>query len=151
MNLVRWDPFADLKQAMDRALDESIRPLTVLRSIGDMAFMPMDVYQTPNELVIKATIPGVKPEDVDITITGDTLTISAEMKEEKVEKAEYLYRERRFGAATRTITLPKALKTDETHATFENGVLTLTIPKAEEAKPKQIKVKPHSVVDAKSQ
>jgi len=114
-----------------------------------MSFMPLDVYQTPNELVIKATVPGVKPEEVDITITGDTLTIGAEVKEEKIEKAEYLYRERRFGSATRTITLPKALKGDQAHASFENGVLTLTIPKAEEAKPRQIKVKPQGIVEGK--
>jgi HSP20 family protein len=148
--LMRWEPFSDLRQAMDRAVEESMRPLSVLRGIGEIANMPLDVYQTPTELVVEAAISGVKPEDVEITITGDTLTISAESKaEEEVKKADYLYRERRYGSSTRTIMLPKSLKTDKAEATFEHGVLKLTIPKAEEAKPKQIKVKAKGLIESK--
>lgn len=149
MALVRWDPFTEARAAMDRAIGESMRPLAMLRGLGEMSTMPLDVYQTPSDLVIKATIPGVNPDDVDITITGDTLTINAEIKEETVQDAEYLYRERRFGAVTRTISLPKSLKGDEAEASFDNGVLTLKIPKAEEAKPKQIKVKASGVLEGK--
>lgn len=87
-------------------------------------------------------MPGVKPEDIDITITGDTLTIKGEVKaEEKVEKANYIRRERRYGAFSRSLTLPTSVVAEKAKAEFENGVLTLTLPKAEEVKPKTIKVK----------
>jgi HSP20 family protein len=99
-------------------------------------------------VVVKASLPGVKPEDVDITISGDTLTIKGETKtEEEVKREDYLYQERRYGSFSRTIALPSSLQTDKAEATFENGVLTLTIPKIEEVKPKTIKVKPKEVIE----
>ena len=147
MTLIRWDSFGDVRHVMDRAIDESMRPLGILRGMGEIATMPLDVYQTPTDFVIKVTIPGVKPEEVDITIAGDSLTINAEIKQEEAKGAEYLYRERRFGSASRTVNLPKTLQTDKAEASFENGVLTLTIPKAEEIKPKQTKVKAKGVIE----
>jgi HSP20 family protein len=87
-------------------------------------------------------LPGVRPEDVDISITGDTLTIKGETKfETKIEKANYLRQERRYGAFSRTIALPMPVQADRAEAKFKDGVLMLSIPKAEEAKPKTIKVK----------
>jgi HSP20 family protein len=147
---MRWDPFADVRQAMDRALEESFRPLRVLRGFEEIAPLPIDIYHTPNEVVVKASLPGVKPEDVDITISGDTLSIKGETKtEEEVEREDYLYQERRYGSFSRVITLPGSLQTDKAEATFENGVLTLTIPKLEEVKPKSIKVKAKGVIEDK--
>ncbi len=150
MTLMRWDPFADVRQAMDRMLEESFRPLRVLRGFEEIAPVPLDMYQTDNDVVIKAALPGVKPEDVDITISGNTLSIKGETKtEEEIKREDYLYQERRYGSFSRTIALPASLQTDKAEATFENGVLTLTIPKAEEIKPKAIKVKAKGVIEGK--
>jgi len=100
------------------------------------------MYETDQEVVIKTSVPGVKPEDIDITVVGDTLTIKGETKaEEKVERANYIRQERRYGAFSRSLTLPTSIVAEKAKAEFENGVLTLTLPKAEEVKPKTIKVK----------
>jgi HSP20 family protein len=93
-------------------------------------------------VVVKATLPGLRPEDASIDITGETLTIKGETKaEQAIKKENYLYQERRYGSFARSVVLPGGLKTDKAEATMEDGVLTLTIPKVEEAKPKAIKVK----------
>jgi HSP20 family protein len=132
-----------LRQAMDRLFDDSfVRPSRSLESFGQAVGPALDVYQTPSEIVVKATMPGVKPEDVNIDITGDTLTIKGERKaEQEIKREDYLYQERRYGAFSRSVVLPTGLKSDKTEATTEDGVLTLIIPKAEEVKPKAIKVK----------
>ena len=92
-------------------------------------------------MVVKTSLPGVKPEDVDVTISGDILTIKGEVKtEEEVEQANYLRQERRYGSFQRSLQLPESLKADQAEARFDNGVLTLTIPRAEEARPRTIKV-----------
>jgi len=147
MAIERWQPFTELmslRQAMDRLFEDSfVHPSRALAALGEATAPALDVYQTPNEVVVKATLPGVKPEDVSIDITGETLTIKGETKaEEEVKKEDYLYQERRYGAFSRSVMLPSGLKTDKAEATMEDGVLTLTMPKAEEAKPKAIKVKP---------
>lgn len=145
-NLVRWEPFRDLislRQAMDRLFEESfIRPrVGWLAPLGAGA-LAVDMYETDQDVVIKSSVPGVKAEDLDITITGDRLTIKGETKtEEKVEKANYIRQERRYGAFCRSLTLPTTIVAENAKAEFENGVLTLTLPKAEEVKPKTIKVK----------
>jgi HSP20 family protein len=93
-------------------------------------------------MVMKAALPGLKPEDVNIDITGETLTIKGEGKaEQEVKRKDYLYQGRRYGAFSRSVVLPSGLKPDKAEATMEDGILTLTIPKAEEVKPKAIKVK----------
>jgi HSP20 family protein len=105
------------------------------------------MYQTPSEVVIKAALPGVNPEEIDIAITGDTLTIKGETKaEEEIKREDYLYQEHRYGTFRRAVTLPGGVNSDKAEASFENGILTLTIPKADEIKPKQIKVKPKGAV-----
>ena len=145
-NIVRWEPFRDLislREAMDRLFEESfIRPrVGWLAPLGAGA-LAVDMYETDQDVVIKSSMPGVKAEDLDITITGDTLTIKGETKtEEKVEKANYIRQERRYGAFCRSLTLPTTIVAEKAKAEFENGVLTLTLPKAEEVKPKTIKVK----------
>jgi len=136
---------------MDRLLEEGFgRPSRLFGRFIESGKVPIDMYHTPNEVVVKAALPGVKPEEVDITITGDTLTIKGETKtEEEVKGEDYLYQEGRYGALSRSITLPGQLRTDQAEASFENGILTLTIPKTEEVRPKTIKVKAKGIVEGK--
>jgi len=146
MAIERWQPFSELmslRQAMDKLFEDSfVRPSRALAALGEVTAPALDIYQTPDEVVVKATLPGVKPEDLSIDITGETLTIRGETKvEEEVKKEDYLYHERRYGSFSRSVALPGGLETDKAEATMEDGVLTLTIPKAEEVKPKAIKVK----------
>lgn len=145
MSITRWEPFRDLislREAMDRLFEESwVRPRRgwLLPTEETLA---IDVYEKPDSVVVKTAVPGVKPEDIDITIVGNTLTIAGETKaEEKVEEENYIRRERRYGRFSRSISLPSGVQGEKAEATFEGGLLTLTIPKAEEAKPKVIKVK----------
>ena len=146
MSIVRWEPFSDLmslREAMDRLFEESVvRPGSRVLAPYGASELALDVYETEDEVVVTAALPGVKPEEVEITITGDTLTIRGETKSEtKEEKANYLRQERRYGAYSRTIALATPIKADKAEAKFKDGVLTLSIPKAEEAKPKTIKVR----------
>ncbi len=145
VSLVRYQPFtrmASLRKTMDRVFDERFFAPYRLFTFGTDEITPIDMFHTEKEVVVKASLPGVKPEEVDISISGDCLTIKGEARaEEKIEREDYLYREHRYGAFSRSVALPNDLQTDKAEASFENGILTLTIPKSEEAKPKQIKVK----------
>jgi HSP20 family protein len=146
-NLTRFDPFSEmvtLRQAMDRLFEDSfVSPLTLRGVNGETAGPALDVHETGDEIVVSAALPGLKPDDVDITITGQTLSIRGEFKaDEKVQRDQYLYRERRYGSFHRQLQLPVRVQGDAATATFEDGVLTLSIPKAEEVKPRQIQVKP---------
>lgn len=143
MAITRWEPFQDmvsLRDAMDRLFQESfIRPTT--RFLTKESAMPLDIHETGNEVVVTASLPGIKPEDVEITITGDLLTIKGEVKADQTVKQEgYILQERRYGAFCRSVTIAMPVVADKAEAQFEHGVLTLTLPKAEEAKPKSIKV-----------
>jgi HSP20 family protein len=145
-NLTRFDPFSDmlsLRDTVDRLFDERLfRPLAWRAAEGDGLMPALDVRQNPDELIVEVALPGVQPDDVDITITGQTLVIRGEMKaEERDEGDSYLYRERRSGSFHRQLQLPVRVAGDSAEATFEHGVLTLRIPKAEEVKPRQIQVK----------
>lgn len=143
-NIVRWQPLGDLvslRDAMDHLFEDAFITPRNWPMLG-AAELGLDVYETGNEVVVKATLPGIKPEEVDITLTGGVLSISGETKEETEHKDKnYLRRERRYGSFSRSITLPDGLQGDKAEAKFENGVLTLTIPKSEEVKPKKIQVK----------
>ena len=145
VRLVRYNPvtrMASLGRAMDRLFDERFFIPYRLFSLGTNANTPIDMYHTDKEVVVKAILPGVNPEEVDVSITDDTLTIKGETRaEEKIDREGYLYREHRYGAFYRSVALPSGLKTDKAEASFENGILTLTIPKAEIAKPKRLKIK----------
>jgi HSP20 family protein len=103
---------------------------------------PIDVYQTEDSIVIEAALPGIKPEDINISVIGDTLTLRGEVQteSESEEGRRYRLRERRYRAFSRSLTLPTMVDSDKASAEFENGMLLLTIPKAEESKPKQITV-----------
>jgi HSP20 family protein len=151
MSMIRWEPLREmmsLRNAVDRMFEDSfVRPSHHWPELGG-GEVPLDMYQTADDIVIKAALPGIKPEEVDISITGDALTIKGEHKEEKeVKQEDYFRKEHRYGAFSRSIVLPRSLKTDKAEATFENGVLTLTVPKAEEVKPQQIKVKAKPMIE----
>lgn len=139
-----WDPVTDLvtmQNAMDRLFDEAWTSRgATWRQGSRVAILPVDVYSTANELVIKASVAGVEPGDVEITIEGDTLTIKGETSA-PLENVDYHIQERRAGPFGRTLTLNISVEADQAEATFQNGELTLIIPKAEEVRPKVIKVK----------
>jgi HSP20 family protein len=145
MTIVRRSgPFGDLlslRQAMDRLFEESfVNPGTW--QFGDGQLVPMDVVAGEGEIVVEAILPGVKPEDVEITVEGNALTIAGDTTSASPAKeGSVLLKEIRRGRFTRTLTLPDGLEPDRATATFEDGVLTLRIPKAEQVKPRQIKIK----------
>jgi HSP20 family protein len=148
-NLVRWEPWNDLmslREAMDRLFEESVvRPRDGWLAPLGAESLAVDMYETDDEVVVKTAVPGVKSEDIDVSITGDVLTIKGETKaEEKVEKANYIRQEHRHGVFSRSLSLPSTVVADKATAEFENGVLILTLPKAEEVKPKTIQVKTKS-------
>jgi HSP20 family protein len=143
MAIERWDPFREaisLRDAMNSLLQESfVRPGGMGQA--GQAPLPLDVTETENEFVVKASLPGVKPEDVQITVHGDTLTIRGEARAEEEKKGEQWHlRERRYGSFQRSVALATPVNSDQAHAHYEHGVLTLTLPKSEAAKPRQIKV-----------
>jgi len=143
-NLTRWEPAREmmtLREAMDRLFDDAFtRPFSMT---GNLSALPaIDMYQTDDEVVVKAVVPGVKADDVQISVTGDMLTIKGEtrLKDETREKAWHI-REQRWGSFERRISLPTDVVADQAKAEFEDGVLTISLPKAEEVRPKTITVK----------
>lgn len=145
----RTAPRADVstfRNALDRLFDEAaFRPL----AWGSFAEsrLPLDITSTEDAITIEAALPGIHPEDVEITVHQDTLTIGVkEQDEREAREGERVYRELRRSAGRRTLTLPSGLDIDRATAAFENGMLRLDIPRAEQAKPRQIAV--HAVTDA---
>jgi HSP20 family protein len=129
-----------LREAMDRLFDDAFtRPL----SVSGVSGMPsIDLYQTEDDVVVKADLPGLKAEDVHISITADVLTLSGEFNQETGQKeVTYHIREHRQGMFERSIMLPTDVQTDKAKADFENGILTIVLPKAEAVKPKTINIK----------
>jgi HSP20 family protein len=151
MAMELWDPFAEaisLRDAMDRLLQESfIRPSGASSQRGlqqqQAAMLPLDVKESEDGYTIQASLPGIKPEDVQIQIMGDTVTIRGETREDREEKRgeQVIMRERRMGRFARAFTLPLPVDADHAEANFENGVLTLRLPKAQQAKPRRIQVR----------
>lgn len=145
-DLTRWEPFRDmmsLREAMDRLFEESfVGPVWGLarRTDGGHAWrLPVDVYSTPDEIVVTAAVPGVKPENVEISIEGDIVTIKGELPR-PLENTNYIFQERAYGSFIRTLQLNVPIEADKAEAQFDNGLLTLTLPKAEAIKPRTIKV-----------
>lgn len=142
----RPSPFGELvtlRQAMDRLFDDTVfRPFNGV-SATEYARLPLDIRTTPDALLVEASLPGVKPEDVEITVENGTLTIRAEDRTESAEEqGGWLVREITRGSVMRSVTLPTGLEADRAEATFEHGVLKLRIPRAEEVKPRQIRIQP---------
>jgi HSP20 family protein len=147
-NLTRWEPAREmmtLREAMDRLFDDAFtHPFSVMRNGGSNWTSPaIDMYHTDNEVVVKAALPRIKADEVQINVEDDILTIKGEMKqqEEKKDQAWHI-REQRWGAIERSITLPSVVMADKAKADFENGILTITLPKSEKAKPRTITIKP---------
>ena len=143
-NLVRWDPFREmvtLRDAMDSLFENAfLAPGQGGESSQGWA-LPLDVTEKQDNFVVKASVPGIKPEDLDITVMGEMLTIKGEMKSDEEKKDErYHLRERRWGSFSRSVTLPAPVKADAVQAEYNNGVLTLTLPKSDEARPKRIAI-----------
>ena len=145
MTLQRPRPFLDtpsLREAMDRFFERSFVSPGEWLTLARFEQPAIDVVSKPETVVVKAALPGVKPEDIETTITGDTLTIHGKYREEeKREEEGYLYRELSRGEFRRSIGLPTGTKSEAAEATFHDGILTLTIPKVEPVKPREIKVK----------
>lgn len=145
-SLTRWEPLRDLvslREAMDRLFEESfVRPWSGQLMPTDGATLAVDMYETDDDVIVETALPGIDPDDVEVSVSRDVLTIRGETKaEEDVEEEDYIYRERRYGAYARSLTLPVAVEADQAEAEYENGMLTLSLPKVEEAKPKAIQVK----------
>ncbi len=146
--LSRRDPFREmmtLRSAVDRLFDNALfQTEGVWQPDWRLA---MDVMENDDEYVVQASIPGVNPDDLDITFNNDVLTIKGEVKAEQDKEGErYHLRERRYGKFTRSISLPGPVNADQIQAEYDAGILTLHLPKAEEAKPKRITVKSGSNV-----
>ncbi len=142
-NLIRWEPMREmvsLREAMDRLFDDAFtRPFGVRTSWSAPA---IDMYQTDDEVVVKAAVPGLKASDVQISVAGDTLTMRGEFKEKsETDDKAYHIREQRYGSFERSLTLPTPIVADKARAEFEDGILTITLPKAEDVRPKVITVK----------
>jgi HSP20 family protein len=142
-NLVRFEPMREamtLREAMNQLFDDSFtRPFNVS---GASILPAIDLYQDSENVVIKAVLPGIKPNDVQISVTQDVLTLRGEFGQQDERKdITYLLRESRAGSFERSLSLPVTVQTDKAKAEFENGVLTITLPKAEAVKPKTISIK----------
>jgi len=128
---------------MDRLFEESfVRPREGILAPAGVDTLAVDMYETPEEVVVRTALPGVDPENIDVSVVGDMLTIKGEIKsEEEEEGTNYIRRERRYGAFSRSLAIPTNVVADKAVADFSKGVLTLRLPKADEVKPKRIQIK----------
>ncbi len=142
-NLTRWNPVREMvgmRDEMDRVFDDFFSRSPI--NYEGYGSINLDMMQTEDDVVVKASIPGVKADDINISVAGDTLTIRGEVKsEEEIKKADYHLREIRQGTFARSVLLPCPVVSDKAKAEFENGILKLTLPKAEAVKPRTITVK----------
>jgi HSP20 family protein len=139
-----WQPFREMEEAGRRFEDFFGRPLfpALWRRIGPDGWSPaIDVVEKDDKFLVKVELPGVKEEDVDVSVSGDMLTISGEKREESEEKKKgYYYSESSYGSFSRSVTVPSSVDTNKIAADFDKGVLEITLPKTPEVKAKKIKV-----------
>ena len=149
MAIVRWEPFRDLvglQDRMNRLFDESFRGLGRSGSEDDWALggtwaPAVDIYHHDGSIVLKAEVPGMDPKDVDIRVENNVLTLRGERKlDSDVKKENYHRVERAYGTFTRSFTLPSVVDTEKIKAEYRDGVLRVSLPTKEEAKPKQISI-----------
>lgn len=146
MNTInRWDPnreFVSLREAMNRLMEDSFVGGYGQANDGQTPELrlPIEAFSTDHEIVVRAAVPGLKPEEVEITIEGDTVTMRGEFAR-PMENVNYLISERAWGRFSRTLQLNVPVEADKAEAVFENGLLTLTLPKAEAVRPKVIPIK----------
>lgn len=147
MSIVKYDPFRDLRSLQDEV--NRLFSMSFPRGGGAQdemmrgAWTPsVDIFENKDQIVLEAELPGMKPEDVDISIENNVLTIHGERKFEKKDEGDNFHRvERSYGSFTRSFTLPPTVSSENANAEFENGVLRLTLAKREEAKPRRIEIK----------
>jgi len=140
--LAQFSDLNRIRSEIDRLLQDPFSALTQGTSFFEGWTPALDIYEDKDKYVAKAELPGMRKEDIDVSLEGDTLTISGERKQEEEKKEGDTYRsERYFGRFQRTVTLPAAVDANKIQAIYKDGVLTVTVPKTEEAKPKQIEVK----------
>jgi HSP20 family protein len=141
-----WRPFRDFEE-MERWMEEALRPgvpaVWWRTPTAEMAWLPaFEMYEKPDKFVVRVDLPGMKKEEIDVHVVGDTLTVSGERREStEVKNEEYRRCEFNYGSFSRSITLPAAVNAARVDASFENGVLEITLPKAVEVKPKKVQVK----------
>ncbi len=150
--LTRFDPFREMNQlrrVMDRVFDDTLeRRYTEFDQ--NVSALALDVLENEDAYLVKATIPGIDPDDLDITYNNETLTIQGEMKHEEEKDGErYHLQERFYGKFYRQVRLPSAVNANAIQANYEHGVLTLTLPKSEEVKPKKISVQNSKMLEGK--
>ena len=134
----RWDPFREFQREVGR-LFESLEPAQHWRVARGVP--PINLYDAGEKYILTAQLPGVGPDEVDLSITGETLTMRGDRKRpEGVSEESYRRQERQFGRWARTVTLPDRVEADKVAASFRNGILTVNLPKSEAAKPRQINV-----------
>jgi len=144
MTLVRWNPFRDmsmLQNQMNRLFEDALHTWPA-ESDGTTAWAPAaDIYETENDLVLQADLPGIDPKQIDVRVENNVLTIRGERRfEPKVERESFHRIERSYGTFSRSFTLSTAVNPEKIQANYKNGVLSITLPKAEQAKPKRIQI-----------
>jgi len=140
MALARWEPFRELETARER-MERMLEEPFFRRRWERVGPIPLDMYETDDELMVKAALPGFRPEDIQVNVTDSILSIRAERKEEReVTRENYYHKELRVGHFARQVTLPFPVDTDQARADYENGMLILHLPKAAKVRGKQIKV-----------
>jgi len=151
--VVRYEPFRGLSTLHDQVnrLFNETRFRGPSEDSAITTWAPgVDIYETPNELVVKADLPGVDEKDIDIRVENNLLTIRGERKFEKnVAEDNYLRVERTYGTFSRSFSLPNTINPEAIHAEYKNGVLTVNLPKREESKPRQVKVAVNSTSNGK--
>jgi HSP20 family protein len=147
MAIDKWSPLKeleDMRRDMDRLFDEFTKPArrrrTWPKSEG-LVIPSIDLYDKKTDIVVKIELPGVRREDIDLTITKDTLMLKGEIKkDDDVQEEDYYISERMFGSFSRTVALPFEVESEKAQATMNNGLLEIVIPKREQARPKEIKI-----------
>ena len=145
MPIVRWEPFRDLlttQREFDRLFKEAFSPMSGETEVSTRSWAPpVDIYETEDAIVLKAELPGIDPKDVEVRVEDNTLYLKGERNYEKEVKEQNYHRiERSYGSFARSFTLPNSISAEKVKAEYKDGLLTLTMPKREEAKPKTIKI-----------
>ena len=146
MSILRWDPMDDfdsIRREMSRLMDAGMSPFRsgrMARGNRDVMALPLDAYSTDQEIVITAAIPGLEPDDIELTMEDQTLTLRGEFRA-PIENVNYLFQERPYGQFSRSVTINVPIDADRAEAKFDKGILTIILPKAEHARAKVIVVK----------
>jgi HSP20 family protein len=144
MALDPWNPFQEmlpLREAIERFMQGSLFRPGSAPGFGGPGSLSLDLAESDQQFVVRAALPGMKPEDIHITLQGDTLTIRGEMQTEQEQRGQrWILREQRMGSFQRSLRLPTPVNADQAEAHYADGILTLTLPKAEASRTKQIKV-----------